>query len=69
MTALLGRHGLDGDALLKTAGDSRYGELLDRSTEAAAQRGVFGSPTFFVGDQMFFGNDRLDFIVEALKAA
>jgi 2-hydroxychromene-2-carboxylate isomerase len=69
LAALLGQADLDGEALLNIAGDARYGELLDKSTEAAAQRGVFGSPTFFVGDQMFFGNDRLDFVVEALKAA
>jgi 2-hydroxychromene-2-carboxylate isomerase len=31
-------------------------------------RGVFGTPTMFIGDQMFFGNDRLDFVVEALSA-
>jgi len=69
VAALLDQGGVDGEALLKVAGDARYGELLDESTQAAAQRGVFGSPTFFVGDQMFFGNDRLDFLVEALKAA
>jgi 2-hydroxychromene-2-carboxylate isomerase len=68
-TALLDQAGFDGEALLKVAGEARYGELLDQSTAAAARRGVFGSPTFFVGDQMFFGNDRLDFVVEALKAA
>jgi len=31
-----------------------------------AVRGVFGSPTSFVGELMFFGNDRLDFVAEAL---
>jgi 2-hydroxychromene-2-carboxylate isomerase len=30
---------------------------------------VFGFPTFFVRDQMFFGNDRLDFVIEAASAA
>jgi len=69
LAALLDQADLEGEALLEIASDARYGELLDKSTEAAAQRGVFGSPTFFVGDQMFFGNDRLDFVVEALKAA
>jgi 2-hydroxychromene-2-carboxylate isomerase len=29
-------------------------------------RGVFGAPTLFVGDQMFFGQDRMDFVREAL---
>ena len=39
---------------------------LRANTEEAVQRGAFGAPTFFVGDQMFFGNDRMDFIREAL---
>ncbi|MGZ5240589.1 MAG: DsbA family protein, partial [Caldimonas sp.] len=36
------------------------------TTEEAVARGVFGAPTFFVGDDMFFGQDRLDFVREAL---
>ena len=39
---------------------------LDANTDEAAERGVFGSPTIFVGDAMFFGNDRLDFVREQL---
>ena len=39
------------------------------ASKAAAERGVFGAPTMFVGDQMYFGNDRLDFVVEALRSA
>ncbi len=39
---------------------------LDANTEEAAERGVFGSPSIFVGDTMFFGNDRLDFVREEL---
>ena len=39
---------------------------LDANTDEAAERGVFGSPTIFVGDAMFFGNDRLDFVREEL---
>jgi 2-hydroxychromene-2-carboxylate isomerase len=69
LAAVLTEAGLEGEAVLKQADEPRYGELLDKTTEAAAQRGVFGSPTFFVGNQMFFGNDRLDFVAEALKAA
>ena len=33
---------------------------LRTQSEQAAQRGIFGAPTFFVGDEMFWGNDRLD---------
>lgn len=39
---------------------------LEANTKEAAERGVFGSPTIFVGDTMFFGNDRLDFLREHL---
>lgn len=39
---------------------------LEANTKEAAERGVFGSPTTFVGDAMFFGNDRLDFLREHL---
>jgi 2-hydroxychromene-2-carboxylate isomerase len=37
-----------------------------KNTEEAVSRGVFGAPTFFVGDQMFFGQDRMMFVKEAL---
>lgn len=39
---------------------------LDANTDEAVERGVFGSPSIFVGDTMFFGNDRIDFVSEAL---
>lgn len=39
---------------------------LDANTDEAVERGVFGSPSVFVGDTMFFGNDRLDFVREEL---
>lgn len=42
---------------------------LESANVAAAALGVFGSPTFLVGDDMFFGNDRLDFLRDALVAA
>jgi 2-hydroxychromene-2-carboxylate isomerase len=41
-------------------------EKLKANTEGAIARGVFGAPTFFVDGQMFFGQDRLDFVEEAL---
>ncbi|TXL75373.1 2-hydroxychromene-2-carboxylate isomerase [Vineibacter terrae] len=69
LAAVLDRAGFDGEALLKQADAPDYVGRLDQATEAAAGRGVFGSPTFFVGDQMFFGNDRLDFVTDAAKAA
>ena len=49
--------------------DATVKEALRASTEQAVLRGVFGAPTCFVGGQMFFGQDRLDFIREALAAS
>ncbi len=43
-------------------------EKLKATTDEAVARGVFGAPTFFVGDEMHFGQDRLDFVEEALVA-
>jgi 2-hydroxychromene-2-carboxylate isomerase len=44
-------------------------EKLKVTTDEAVARGVFGAPTFFVGNEMHFGQDRLDFVEEALKRA
>src|SRR5690625_809271 len=42
-------------------------QKLKASTDEAAERGAFGSPTFFVGDEMWFGQDRLDWVRDALR--
>jgi 2-hydroxychromene-2-carboxylate isomerase len=41
-------------------------DRLKTTTERAVERGVFGAPSFFVGEEMFFGQDRMDFVEEAL---
>ena len=66
---VLSRAGFGGERLLERASAETVIAKLDAETRAAAERGVFGAPTIFVGDQMFFGNDRLDFVVEALRSA
>jgi 2-hydroxychromene-2-carboxylate isomerase len=43
-------------------------DKLKSNTDEAVQRGAFGAPTMFVGEEMFWGQDRLDFVEEALKA-
>lgn len=48
---------------------SELDDRLTQRSEAAGARGVFGAPTFIVNDEMFFGNDRLEFIRETLRAA
>ena len=58
--------GLDPTALLALAADAEVKAALIANTEEAVARGVFGAPCFFVGERMFFGQDRLDFVREAL---
>ena len=67
LNAALSDAGLDADALIALGHDENSKRLLQQETEAAVERGVFGAPTFFVGDEMFFGQDRLDFVVQAIQ--
>lgn len=59
--------GLDAAGILALADDPANKERLKATTDEAVARGVFGAPTFFVGDEMHFGQDRLDWVEEALK--
>jgi 2-hydroxychromene-2-carboxylate isomerase len=56
---VLGEAGLDGAALLAATQDAAVKARLVANTQAAFERGAFGAPTFFVGDEIFFGKDRL----------
>lgn len=67
-TAVLDAAGLDGEALLAATQNPEVKAELMANTESAANRGVFGIPTFFVGDEMFFGKDRLGQVEDALNA-
>jgi len=60
--------GLDGGGLLAATQDPIIKSKLAENTDAAVARGVFGIPTYFVGDEMFFGKDRLDQVEAALIA-
>lgn len=60
--------GLDPAHWAALAQDQAVKDNLKATTEEAVERGVFGAPTFFVGEEMFFGQDRLDFVEEALRA-
>jgi 2-hydroxychromene-2-carboxylate isomerase len=64
----LARAGFEPQAMLALIGDPQVKELLKSETEAAVQRGLFGVPVMFVGGEMYFGQDRLDFVREALAA-
>jgi 2-hydroxychromene-2-carboxylate isomerase len=58
--------GLAADELAALAADPQVKETLKTWTQDAVDRGAFGAPTFFVGDEMFWGQDRLDFVRSAL---
>ena len=53
------KSGLDADKLMNQMQDPEVKAKLISNTEAAAERGVFGIPTFFVEDEMYFGKDNL----------
>ncbi len=67
LAQLLRDNGIDDRRVLARIGEDAIKAKLKSYTEAAVKRGVFGAPSFFVNDEMFFGQDRLDFVEEALK--
>jgi 2-hydroxychromene-2-carboxylate isomerase len=60
--------GLDADAILARIQDPAVKSHLIANTETSVERGTFGSPTFFVGDAIYFGKDRLRDVEEAIAA-
>ena len=68
LVATLREAGFDPAAFAALVADPEVKARLIATTEEAVARGVFGAPTFFVGEEMFFGQDRLEFVREALLA-
>ena len=66
IASVLQAAGLDPAAIAALSQDAEVKAELLANTERSHARGAFGSPTFFVGDEMFWGQDRLDFVREAL---
>jgi 2-hydroxychromene-2-carboxylate isomerase len=64
--AALSEAGLDADLILRRVGDDDVKSRLLADTQAAVERGVFGSPSFFVGDELFFGKDQLRDVEEEI---
>jgi 2-hydroxychromene-2-carboxylate isomerase len=69
VAAVLNEHGFDPDEVLALTHDETVKATLKDNTETAVKRGVFGAPSMFIGNQLFFGQDRLDFVEEALRQA
>lgn len=60
ITPILNELGLPSSDILAQAQSDPIKSRLREQTDEARARGIFGAPTFFVGDEMFWGNDRLD---------
>jgi len=67
IASVLAAAGLDPAIFANRIQEPDVKDRLKALTDEAVGRGVFGAPTCFVGDQMFFGNDRLPFVERALK--
>jgi 2-hydroxychromene-2-carboxylate isomerase len=67
VAAVLSENAFDPQEVLALTADEEVKAVLKDNTEKAVQRGVFGAPSMFVGNQLYFGQDRLDFVLEALS--
>ncbi len=63
---LLEQAGLDAGAMAEAIAQPAVKQQLIDTTQSAVERGIFGAPTMFVGDQMHFGQDRVDWVERAL---
>ncbi|MFO0724019.1 MAG: 2-hydroxychromene-2-carboxylate isomerase [Myxococcota bacterium] len=66
LSQVISAAGLDARALIDATEQAEVKNALRANTEEAVARGAFGAPAFFVGDQLFWGNDRLHFVEKAL---
>jgi 2-hydroxychromene-2-carboxylate isomerase len=66
LAEIISNAGMNAEAVLEEISTDAVKGELRANTEEAVERGIFGAPTFFVGDQMFFGNDRFEFIRKEL---
>jgi len=69
LEGVCGTVGLDAAELLQKIASPEYKRKLRDNTDELIARGGFGSPTMFVGDDMYFGNDRLELVRAALTRA
>ena len=67
LATVLEAAGISPTLMMALVQDDHVKQTLRKTTEEAVARGVFGAPTFFVGDDMFWGQDRLHFVEAALS--
>jgi len=69
VAAVLTEAGFDAAEAMAQIGQQAVKDRLKGNTSQAIARGVFGVPSFFVGDELFWGQDRLDQVAQALARA
>jgi 2-hydroxychromene-2-carboxylate isomerase len=62
LAALIAEQGLDPEAVMRLGAETRWVERRDADTQAALARGVFGAPSYVIGEDIFWGQDRLEFV-------
>ncbi len=68
LARLIAEVGLDAAALSRLGAEERWAERRARDTQDALARGVFGAPSYVIGDEIFWGQDRLEFVERRLAA-
>jgi 2-hydroxychromene-2-carboxylate isomerase len=68
LARLITEIGLDANAMMQLGAEPRWTERRTADTRAALDRGVFGAPSYVIGDEIFWGQDRLDFVGRKLAA-
>jgi carboxymethylenebutenolidase len=66
LAGLITECGLDAEALLALAAEPRWAAMRETDTAAALARGVFGAPSYVIGEDIFWGQDRLEFVARRL---
>ncbi len=66
--AIAAESGYDADALVAAASGAEVEAEYDANTRQAIERQVFGVPTYVIGDELYWGQDRLDFVERHLQA-
>jgi len=67
LTKKLEENNIEANEIVSLTQSDKIKNILKENTEKAVERGVFGAPTFFIGKDMFFGQDRLDWVKEYLS--
>jgi 2-hydroxychromene-2-carboxylate isomerase len=66
LAELITEIGLDADQLMQLASDPKWAERRAADAQAALNKGVFGAPSYVIGDEIFWGQDRLEFVQRRL---